>query len=369
MTHWLLFNQYNIQININTNTFYYQNIINNHYLIFSFFIFNRCVLYNLHKLIRIYFSFYLQQYKRYPYKKTIIYNSFKTTYFYKFFSLLQDKKYTFIQESGLLEYNVLNTLYQLKSKSFIRKSNNIKRQYSGRISRNKGFLFQTKVVKKLQQNLDLTYKIIKIYLYHREKIMIHDNNEIIIINIYENKEIEKKLKKKISFDVFIQFKYKYQEFYIKIDTKYSKSISTQLCAKKIHLFHQKYYNLLKKYTQYYDKERLWIKSSDMSEIKKQIQDFFIDVSYDWIVKRFLKNELYHNDFILSKSYQLIDIQSILKDISNINFVLKKTNIIVQYKNIDFLSIKPHGSRTSDNLQLHIYKSIFRLENLLIKNNF
>lgn len=256
------------------------------------------------------------------------------------------------------------------------------RRNAGRLARTNGYNRENIEIKLLEKNINRTKLICKYYLQNNGINNIRTCNISNIIpfkvsdltnkntyNLFKNKckkyniECCKLPHDKSPSDIIILFKYMGKPYIIKYDIKKSKSSSTQLCSKMLPLLFEKFdiedkdINNIKKYLNYDNKERTWVKleEKEKKEIIKSVVIIFNMIKKKWILDRWCP-ELYHNEYIM-KNNIMINIKKMLN--KELTFELGKTNIVFMLDGIKFISIKPYGSSNSNRIQLHIYKDIFK----------
>ena len=250
----------------------------------------------------------------------------------------------------------------------------INRSIAGRLSRNRGYSGEDKEIKNLQNNTSRTINICKSFLSEQDiknirkcniknisafkTSNIKNNNEFKNICTNYNIEYCDPPHDKTPCDIILFFTYMEKPYIVKYDIKNSKSTSTQLCSKELPILLDKFdikdSDNIKKYIIYHNKKRTWIELKEKEEIKNNIIKFFNIIKNKWILDRWCP-ELYHNEYIM-KNNIMINIKKFIN--KELTFSLVKTNIICMLDGIKFISIKPHGSRHNNRIQLHIYKDIF-----------
>ena len=167
-----------------------------------------------------------------------------------------------VTDDPILHFVIQTCIYKKK----------LNRKKAGVKSRKRGYAAEDRCVRLLHKDKDLTFSIIQHYLrlLHIDVQTQHRDN-IYVLDIHTNKQIERDVRQKIAPDVFIVFDYLHKRYIIKLDVKYSKSQSTQLCSKTIYKFPSQYVDNLRLYTHYNNlKQRTWISHSDKHNIKESI---------------------------------------------------------------------------------------------------
>jgi hypothetical protein len=257
---------------------------------------------------------------------------------------------------------------------------NLNRTIAGRVARLNGYNRENVEIRLLKTNICRTKNICKYHLQNnginnirtcninniipfKVSDLIKDTNYNHFKNECKKNNIEccKPPHDKPPSDIILLFTYMGKPYIIKYDIKKSKSTSTQLCSKQFDLLIENFdidnkdINNMKKYLEYNNKTRTWIKLEEKKEIIKSVVTILNHIKKKWILDRWCP-ELYHNNYIM-KDDVMINIKNILN--KELTFELGKTNIVFKLDGIKFISIKPYGSSNSNRIQLHIYKDIFK----------
>lgn len=260
---------------------------------------------------------------------------------------------------------------------------------AGALSRTNGLNFELLIFQLLKSNETLTRNII--FKYKKYNDMNYVSNIYILLvnkinsfdistmkamyqksNKPDNLKIDLPIDNKRAADIVILYTYHNVLNHIGIDTKKSSNNMTQLARKSYTLFEdyitESEFNYLHSYLQYENKSRIWKNKNQNDIYKNHICNFLSKIKTKWIKERFDSNKLYYNNLLLSPNNNIlnfIDVKKLLNYMSIEYCSLKKTNFIfsVEKNNINYnlLSIKPHGSKKWNDVQVTIYKNAFNFD--------
>jgi hypothetical protein len=262
---------------------------------------------------------------------------------------------------------------------------------AGGLSRSNGFNFELRTFQLLKSNETLTRNIIFKYKKYNDMNFVSDISVLLVnqlnpfdisnlktlynnTNIPNNFKFELPIDDKRAADIIILYKYHNDLNHIGVDTKKSKNNMTQLVRKSYTLLeeylNETEFNYLYSYLQYENKSRTWVKKNQNDIFKNNICSILDKIKTKWVKERFDTNVLYHNNLLMSpnnNTLNFIDVEKLLSYINKDNCYIKRTNFVFGIKNEDSLhnlvSIKPHGSRKWNDLQLTIYKKAFDFDNI------